>query len=87
MTTETSDTLGKTNTPSSTIAIVIDISATGGAVNIGKDAQTKLGVKYMGRVGLEDAGNLVIVAWEPEWWYYTVGRVGIRYIIKQDSPT
>ena len=54
---------------------------------IGKDAPVKLGVEFIGRVGWEDADKLVIVPWQPGWWYYTVGRAGIRYLVKQDNLT
>ena len=49
-----------------------------GAINIGKPAPIRYGVDFVDKMGVEDARGLVILAWDPEWWYYIINDVGIH---------
>jgi hypothetical protein len=60
----------------------VDVSSTGGAIKIGSTSDSALGVDWVGMVGTEHAGDLVIVPWDIEWWYYSIGSIGIQYIVK-----
>lgn len=62
--------------------MVVDISSTGGAIKIGEASDNDLGVTAVGMVGTEDADGLVIVPWDSGWWYYTIGVITVRYIVK-----
>ncbi|PYH75364.1 hypothetical protein BO82DRAFT_33180 [Aspergillus uvarum CBS 121591] len=78
----TTEVVYKTLPPTNTIAIVVDISSSGGAIKIGESANNNLGVAAVGRVGTEDATDLVIVPWNVDWWFYSIGSVSIQYIVK-----
>lgn len=78
----TTEVVYKTSPPTETIAVVVDISSVGGAIKIGEASKNDLGVALVGMVGIEDAKDLVIVPWAIGWWYYTIGSVKIRYIVK-----
>lgn len=72
----------QTSPPTDTVAVVVDISSAGGAIKIGEASDNNLGVTAVGMVGTEDADSLVIVPWESGWWYYTIGVITVRYIVK-----
>lgn len=84
---ETADTSETTSAPSNTVAIIVEVSSAGGAMNVGRPVPTKLGMEFVDRVGLEDAENIVVIAWQPEWRYYTIGNVGIKYVVEQGHVT
>jgi hypothetical protein len=31
---------------------------------------------------MEDAADLVFVPWDVGWWFYSIGSVGLQYIVK-----
>ncbi|KAJ5131475.1 uncharacterized protein N7515_007514 [Penicillium bovifimosum] len=72
----------QTSPPTDTVAVVVDISSAGGAIKIGEASNNNLGVTAVGMVGTEDADSLVIMPWESGWWYYTIGVITVRYIVK-----
>ncbi|KAL1979077.1 hypothetical protein VTN96DRAFT_7089 [Rasamsonia emersonii] len=78
----TMEVIYKTSPPANTIAVLVDISSAGGAIKIGEASDNALGVGAVGMVGTEDAGDLVIVPWNVGWWYYSIGSIGIKYIVK-----
>ncbi|RAL06786.1 uncharacterized protein BO97DRAFT_279296 [Aspergillus homomorphus CBS 101889] len=78
----TTEVVYKTLPPTNTIAVVVDISSSGGAIKIGEKANNDLGVAAVGRVGTEDASDLVIVPWNVDWWFYSIGSVSIQYVVK-----
>ncbi|KAL2812030.1 hypothetical protein BDW59DRAFT_155396 [Aspergillus cavernicola] len=78
----TTEVVYKTSPPTNTAAVVVDISSTGGAMKVGEQSDNDLGVAAVGKVGTEDAENLVVVPWSTGWWFYSIGSVTIRYIVK-----
>jgi hypothetical protein len=65
--------------PENTIAVVVDISKEGGRIKIFETSSDE----YIGSVGAEDSGKLVVVPWDSRWWYYSIGSLKVRYIIRQ----
>ncbi|KAJ5161041.1 hypothetical protein N7492_006433 [Penicillium capsulatum] len=78
----TTEVIFQTSPPQNAVAVVVDISSTGGAIKIGEASDNDLGVTAVGMVGTEDADGLVIVPWDSGWWYYTIGVITVRYIVK-----
>lgn len=65
--------------PEKTAAIVVNVDMNGGAVNI----YGTPGDKFVGGVGREDTGSLVIIPWDKRWWYYSIGSLQVGYIKKK----
>jgi hypothetical protein len=38
--------------------------------------------EYVGGVGVDEQGNLIMIPWNHEWYYYTIGSLRIEYITK-----
>ncbi|OJD13487.1 hypothetical protein AJ78_06059 [Emergomyces pasteurianus Ep9510] len=70
----------RTSPPSSILAVVVDIGSNAGAVRI-HEAE---GGKFVDGVGTEEAGHVVIVPWDGNWYYYTIGRIRLGYIRRAD---
>jgi len=64
--------------PNNTIAVVVDISKAGGRIKI---YDTPSG-SYVDSVAMEDSEALVMVPWDSSWWYYSIGSLKVRYIIR-----
>ncbi|KAG4420649.1 hypothetical protein IFR04_006239 [Cadophora malorum] len=62
--------------PGNTVAIVIDVSARGGAVRIFQNDSDE----RVGAVGVEEAENLVIVPWDSNWWFRVSGSLRVGYV-------
>lgn len=77
-------TIYKTEVPNGTVAVIVDISPAGGAIKIGEDADNELGVEFVEMVGIEDSDGLVVIPWEERWWFYTIGAITVRYIVKAE---
>jgi len=58
------------------VAIVIDVSARGGAVRIFQNDSDE----RVGAVGVEEAENLVIVPWDSNWWFRVSGSLRVGYV-------
>ncbi|QSS64923.1 hypothetical protein I7I51_01998 [Histoplasma capsulatum] len=71
----------RTSPPSSTLAVAVDIGSNAGAVRI-HEAE---GGKFVDGVGTEEAGHVVIVPWDGNWYYYTIGRIRLGYIRRVDT--
>jgi len=67
--------------PSNTVAVVVKISVEGGRIKIFEVPSNK----YVGGVGKEDAGHIVIVPWRSSWWYYCIGALEVRYLVRKLS--
>jgi hypothetical protein len=78
----TTEVIYKTTPPAKTVAVIVDISSNGGAMKIGKKSDNDLGVAAVGKVGTEDAADLVIMPWSDGWWFYSIGSIRIRYIVR-----
>lgn len=78
----TTEVVYQTSAPPNTIAVIVDISPAGGAMKVGEKSDNDLGVAAVGKVGTEDADALVIVPWHADWWFYSIGSVGIQYVVK-----
>lgn len=64
------------NPPANTAAIIVDLVRHRGAIRIFK----KESDDYVSGVGLEDAGNFVIIPWESKWWLRPSGSLRIGYV-------
>ena len=63
----------RTSPPSNTVAVVVDVRENNiGAIRIFETSSKK----YVGGVGTEERGNLVIVSWNSAWYYSTAGSPG-----------
>jgi len=63
--------------PQNTVALVVDVRGSQGAIRIANTQDNK----YADEVGpVKEAGNLVMVTWKSNWWYYTIGSVRVAYI-------
>ena len=64
------------NPPENTVVVVVDVRNNQGAIQIA-DKQTN---EYVDGVGTEAAGNLVMIPWDENWWYYSMGSTRLAYI-------
>lgn len=62
--------------PADTLAVIVDVVQNRGAMRI---FETQSG-DYVSGVGLEDAGNFVIIPWETSWWLRPSGSLRIGYV-------
>lgn len=63
--------------PENTIAVVVDLRSDQGTIII----FSKEAIPFYDRVGTDkEKGNLIIVPWNREWWYFPVGVTRIAYI-------
>ncbi|KAI9749788.1 MAG: hypothetical protein M4579_006738 [Chaenotheca gracillima] len=62
--------------PEDTVALVIDIGQNQGAIQIVE----KQANKYVDMVGTEEAGNMVMIPWNKDWWFYCIGSTRVGYI-------
>ncbi|OJD20520.1 hypothetical protein ACJ73_08144 [Blastomyces percursus] len=81
------ETIYQTSPPANTLAVVVDISNTGGALKVHQKSDNSWGNIFIGMVGSgdddENIRNLVIVPWDAGWHYRTIGNIKIKYIIKK----
>ncbi|OJD26013.1 hypothetical protein ACJ73_02612 [Blastomyces percursus] len=61
--------------PENTIAIVVDIVRSQGAIRIFENE----GDLYVDGVGTEDAGYMVIIPWNTSWWFRVSGALQVGY--------
>lgn len=60
------------------MAVIVDVVNNRSAVRVfEKDSD-----KRVVAVGIQDAGNMVIVPWDTEWWLRASGSVDVGYVIK-----
>lgn len=71
----------RTTPPQNTVAIVIDVRNNRGAVYIHETQ----GGKHVDGVGTENSRNLVMVPWNSDWYYYSIGSIRLAYIGKKNS--
>lgn len=62
--------------PAGTVAIVVDVPKDTGAIRI-HEGESRL---YVGGVGTENAGFMVIVTWDTSWWFRVAGSLCVGYI-------
>lgn len=68
------------NPAQDTVAVVVDVRSGQGAIRI---ASTQ-GNNHVDDVGpMKGAGNMVIVPWKSDWWYYAIGSVRVAHIGKK----
>ena len=81
------ETIVETSPPTNTVAVVIDISTTGGALKVHKTSDNSWGNEYIGMVGSSDdkefITKLVIVPWVAGWHYRSIGAIKIKYAVKK----
>ena len=80
------ETITPTYPPKNTLAVIVDISSAG-VVNVHKKSDNGFGNEYIGMVGsgenVENVENLVIVLWEVDWSYRSLGDVKIKYAVQR----
>jgi len=69
----------RTTPPSGTVAVVVDMRNNVGAVLI----HERRDGTYKGGVGTEDEGHMVLVPWNDDWYYYSIGSTRLAYIMKK----
>lgn len=79
---ETRDTTNTIKAPHNAVAVIVDISTPGGKFVIGKAASDLPGVQAVDEVAAVNAEQLMIWAWEPEWEFYALGTIQLRWLIK-----
>jgi hypothetical protein len=62
------------------VAVVVDLVKNVGAIRIFE----KGGLKRVGHVGTEEAGNMVIVPWNSKLWFRALGSVKVGYIVEKE---
>ena len=67
--------------PEETVAIVIDLTDSQGALRI-FEVETD---KFVDMIGMDDQGNQVLVPWENQWWFRASGQLRIGYISKGNT--
>lgn len=63
--------------PEDTIAILVDVRGRRGAIRIFKKSDKE----YVDGVGTERSGNLVIVPWDPCWYFQAAGSLLVGYVV------
>lgn len=63
------------------MAVVVDVANNQGMIRF-FDKETD---DYVNGVGIEEAGNLVIVPWDSKWWAWVSGSLRIGYIVVKDA--
>lgn len=61
--------------PENTAVIVVDVRSTLGAIQIANELN-----EYIAGVGTEELGKLVMIPWNKNWWYYSIGTIRLAYI-------
>jgi len=69
----------KITPPEGTMAVVVDVRNNIGAIRI-IEVQSN---EYLGGVGLEDNGYLVLVPWQGAWRYFCTGSPRVGCIVKK----
>lgn len=72
----------KIEPPANTVAIVVDVPHNKGAIRIYNSTENDA---YIGTVGTEDAGFMVIIPWEGSWWFRVLGKLRVGFIAVQNS--
>ena len=63
------------------MAVVVDVIHNVGAIRIfEKDSDERVAA-----IGTKDAGNLVIVPWDSNWWLRASGSLKVAYIIENNK--
>jgi hypothetical protein len=57
------------------VAVIVDLISARGAIRIFDQQDT-----YVDGVGTADAGNLVIVPWDIDWWFYVSGYLTVGFV-------
>jgi len=72
--------------PNDTMAIIVDVRVKGGEGGGAFFIHEKQNNEYVDMVGMDHRGELVMVIWDGEWCYYTVGSLPrIGYIGKREE--
>ena len=58
---------------------MVIISVNGGRIKLFETPDDK----YVGGVGMEDAGYKILVPWRSNWWYYSIGTVEVQYLVRK----
>jgi hypothetical protein len=67
------------------LAVIVNISNAGGSLKVYKTSNNRWGNVFIDKVGTEDCedgGKLVIVSWEADWWYRSLGATATKYVVK-----
>jgi hypothetical protein len=64
------------------VAVVVDVVHNRGAIRIYDKKDGSSGEPIDG-VGIESAGNVVIVPWDSDWWLRVSGSLQVGYIVER----
>jgi hypothetical protein len=65
------------------VAVVVDVTNNKGAIRIFE----KGGDNRVGAVTMEEAGNMVIVPWDSNWWFRASGALRVGYIEEEGEQS
>jgi hypothetical protein len=77
-----------TSPPSNTLAVVVNISSDGGSLKVYRTSDNRWGNDFIDKVGTEDCERgtkLVIIEWEPTWWYRSLSAIETRYVVRNED--
>lgn len=63
----------RTKPPENTVFVVIDVRDKQGAIFVHESGTDE----YVGGVGTDEQGNVVMIPWNHNWYYYTIGALQI----------
>jgi len=70
--------------PEDTVVLIVDVRSSRGAVRIfqksGDDASVD---EYVGGIGTELAGKMVIVPWDSSWYFSAAGSLPVGYVTRR----
>ncbi|KFY68445.1 hypothetical protein V496_01067 [Pseudogymnoascus sp. VKM F-4515 (FW-2607)] len=69
-----------TTPPENTAAIIVDVRTSKGVIRIFQKSDSE----YLGAIGTEQAGNLVIVPWRSGWYISAAGSLPVGYVAKRE---
>lgn len=62
-----------------TLFVVVDVPKDKGAIRVFEKGTDK----HIGTVGTENAGHMVIIPWDDNWWFRVSGSLSVGYIEQQ----
>ena len=69
--------------PEGTTAVLIDVDSEGGAFNVYETPRDK----FVEGVGQKESDNFVLIMWQANWFYYSIGSVRVIYLSRMNSDT
>ncbi|KAH7370305.1 hypothetical protein BKA65DRAFT_545014 [Rhexocercosporidium sp. MPI-PUGE-AT-0058] len=67
-----------TTPPENTVVIIVDVRSSRGAIRIFRKSDSG----YVDGIGTQQAGNLVIVPWNSDWYISAAGSLPVGYVTR-----